>query len=159
MNGSFGKSVHNQEYLIEYMSENVYIYKIISDIETKLLMNFKTNFPISDIHFNPLVGNIIILSFTNGVCKIYNLLKMNDKEEIKEVISFECIKNDNIITSIFNNFDPNIIASINSKSDIFIWDIRNLYFLNVINNFENINKMKWSNFNKNFLEIKVKIMS
>ena len=154
MNGSFGKSVHNQEYLIEYMSENVYIYKIISDIETKLLMNFKTNFPISDIHFNPLVGNIIILSFTNGVCKIYNLLKMNDKEEIKEVISFECIKNDNIITSIFNNFDPNKIASINSKNDIFIWDIRNLYFLNVINNFENINKMKWSNFNKNFLEIK-----
>ena len=115
-------TILNQNFFIKYNQYNVQIYEIISKSQTKLLKKFVTEIAITSIQFNRLVPNIIILSFVNGICKIYNILNKNDKEDIL----YENENKDYIIkTSLFNIFDPNIIATI-SRNAICIWDIRKL---------------------------------
>ena len=149
MKKSFYQYVFNQQFMVKYRSKNVQIYEITSLLKLNLLLKFKTTISITDIQFNPFVSNIILLSFDNGTCKIYNILDKSDKEKI----IFESIKNGSILLSVFNTFNPNIIASINENNDIFIWDIRKLTFLNVIDNCDEIIKIKWSHYDSNFLEI------
>ena len=76
------KSILNQKFVITYKGKTVHIYEIISKDQTNLFFSFKTEVAIASIQFNPLVPNIIILSFINGTCKIYNILNKNDKEDI-----------------------------------------------------------------------------
>ena len=144
------KSIVNQKFFIKYNAEIVDVYEIISKNDTKLFFSFQTKDEITSIQFNPLVPNIIILSFVNGTCKIYNILNKNEKEDIL----FENSNKENISSSLFNIFDPNIIATITKRNIIYIWDIRKLYYLNIIN-IENVNiKIKWSYFDVNFLELR-----
>lgn len=149
MKKSYWNCIFNHKYLVKYKLTHVNIYEISSNTTINLLLNFQTNIQISSIEFNPLVYNIIIISFINGTCKIYNILNKSDKGDI----TFECIKNNNIVSSIFNIFDPNIVATINEISDIFIWDIRKPYFFKEIDNIIDIINTKWSHFDKNYLEI------
>ena len=149
MKKSYWNCIFNHKYFVKYKLTHVNIYEISSNTTINLLLNFQTNIQISSIEFNPLVYNIIIISFINGTCKIYNILNKSDKGDI----TFECIKNNNIVSSIFNIFDPNIVATINEISDIFIWDIRKPYFFKEIDNIIDIINTKWSHFDKNYLEI------
>ena len=146
---SLRKSVLNQKFLIIYKSKQVQIYEILGGVKTNLFFKFETEICINSIELNPLIDNIIIISFINGTCKIYNILKKSDKEDIL----FESVKDDKIELSAFNIYEPNIIATLNSNNDIFIWDVRNFYYLNYLDNCSMINKMKWSYYGKNYLEI------
>ena len=146
---SLRKSVLNQKFLIIYKSKQVQIYEILENVKTNLFFKFETEICINSIELNPLIDNIIIISFINGTCKIYNILKKSDKEDIL----FESVKDDKIELSAFNIYEPNIIATLNSNNDIFIWDVRNFYYLNYLDNCSMINKMKWSYYGKNYLEI------
>ena len=124
----FWKNILNQKFFIIYDDYNVQIYEILPKSQTKLLKKFVTETAITSIQFNRLVPNIIILSFVNGICKIYNILNKNDKEDIL----YENENKDYIIkTSLFNIFDPNIIATI-SRNAICIWDIRKLILFKYI---------------------------
>ena len=144
------KYILNQKYLIKYDGSNVYIYELISNKKSNLLITFETIEQIRSIQFNHLVPNIIIISFSNGTCKIYNILKKSDKEDIL----FECMKNEYIKLSIFNIYDPNIIATLTKSNDLYIWDIRKRCYLNIINSKEKINKIKWSLYGCDYLEIR-----
>ena len=146
------KTILNQKYLIQYQAGIVRIYEIISNVEMKLLLKFESELQINSIQFNPLVNNIIILSFSNGICKIYNILNKSDKEDIL----FECKEKIGIILSIFNIFDPNIIASLSLNNNIYIWDVRKLYYLNVININVQILKLKFSHYGSNYIEMRYK---
>ena len=143
------KSVLNQKFIIIYKLKQVQIYEILEKAKTNIFFKFETENCISSIEFNPLIDNIIIISFINGTCKIYDISKKRDKEDIL----FESVKDDYIALSVFNIHDPNIIATLNSNNDIFIWDVRNFYYLNYIDNCDRINKIKWSYYGKNYLEI------
>ena len=148
----FWKNILNQKFFIIYDDYNVQIYEILPKSQTKLLKKFVTETAITSIQFNRLVPNIIILSFVNGICKIYNILNKNDKEDIL----YENENKDYIIkTSLFNIFDPNIIATI-SRNAICIWDIRKLYYLNILKLENEIINVKWSYCDKNYLEMKYK---
>ena len=148
----FWKNILNQKFFIIYDDYNVQIYEILPKSQTKLLKKFVTETAITSIQFNRLVPNIIILSFVNGICKIYNILNKNDKEDIL----YENENKDYIIkTSLFNIFDPNIIATI-SRNAICIWDIRKLYYLNILKLENEIINVKWSYCGKNYLEMKYK---
>ena len=143
------KSVLNQKFLIIYKSKRVQIYEILEKVKTNLFFKFETKNAISSIEFTPWIDNIIITSYINGSCKINNILKKSDKEDI----FFESVKDDYIVLSIFNIYDSNIIATLNSNNDYFILDVRNLHYLNYIYNCDEINSMKWSHYGKNYLEI------
>ena len=147
---SLWKSILNQKYFIKYYMHKVDIYEINSESQTKIFHTFETETRITSIQFNPLVPNIIILSLINGMCKIYNILNKNDKEDIL----FENVNKEFIIFSTFNIFDPNIIATTNSNDTITIWDIRKLYYINILKT-ENeiIYNVKWSHYGNNYLEI------
>ena len=141
--------VLNQNYLIEYTSTKAKIYEIISNAQTNLILQFSTEEDIKIIKFNPLVSNIIIISFYNGTCKIYNILNKSEKEDIL----FESKKEKSIKLSVFNNFDPNIIATLSWENKIYIWDIRKLYYINIFNFYDKEINMKWSYYGTNYLEI------
>ena len=141
--------VLNQNYLIEYTSTKAKIYEIISNAQTNLILQFSTEEDINIIKFNPLVSNIIIISFSNGTCKIYNILNKSEKEDIL----FESKKEKSIKLSAFNNFDPNIIATLSRENKIYIWDIRKLYYINIFNFDDKEINMKWSYYGANYLEI------
>ena len=146
------KTVLNQKFFIKYDTRNIQIYEIISNNQTKLFYSFKTETEITSIQFNPLVENIILISFINGICKIYNIFNKNNKEDI----FFENISKERINISLFNNFDSNIIATISDNNTISIWDIRNLFYLNILILENEIIKAKWSYYGKNYLEIEYK---
>ena len=146
------KTVLNQKFFIKYDTRNIQIYEIISNNQTKLFYSFKTETEITSIQFNPLVENIILISFINGICKIYNIFNKNNKEDI----FFENISKERINISLFNNFDSNIIATISDNNTITIWDIRNLFYLNILILENEIIKVKWSYYGKNYLEIEYK---
>jgi hypothetical protein len=74
------------------------IWEILSNAQSEFLFEFETESDITSIQFNPLINNIIIVSFRDETCKIYNILKKSNKEDIL----FECNKNEKIILSIFN---------------------------------------------------------
>ena len=146
------KTVLNQKFFIKYDTRNIQIYEIISNNQIKLFHSFKTETEITSIQFNPLVENIILISFINGICKIYNIFNKNNKENI----FFENINKERINISLFNNFDSNIIATISDNNTISIWDIRNLFYLNILILENEIIKVKWSYYGKNYLEIEYK---
>ena len=145
---NFWKTILNQKFFIRYDEYNAQIYEIISKSQTKLLKKFVTEIAITSIQFNRLVPNIIILSFLNGICKIYNVLNKNNKEDIL----FENSNKEYIKTSLFNIYDPNIIATI-SRNTISFWDIRKLYYLNILNIENEIINVKWSYYDKNYIEM------
>ena len=147
MENNLWKYILNQNYLIRFDESIVQIYEIMSIDKINLSFEFETKGLISSIQFNPLLDNIIIISFTDGTCKIYNLLKKSGKEEIL----FECIKKENIKLSLFNIFDPNVIATLTKKNDLYIWDIRNLYYSNIMNINMSINRIKWSHYDKDYI--------
>ena len=150
MISSFGKNVLNEKYLIQYDETNVVCYKIVSNAENELLFEFKSEINIISIQFNPLVNNIILVSFGNGSCKIYNIMNKTDKEDIL----FECKEKASIKLSMFNIFNPNIVATLNSNNKIYIWDVRKLYYLNVININDKIIKLKFSHYGDNYIEMR-----
>ena len=149
MSNKFFKYALNQKYLIKYDEKKVNIFEIIQNNKTNLLFRFKTNSNISSIEFNPLVFNIIIISFYDGTCKIYNILKHSGNEDI----IFESMKNEKIKFSLFNIYNPNIIASMTKSKDLYIWDIRKLYYLNILHIKEDIQSLNWSFYGSNYLEI------
>ena len=142
------KTVLNQKFFIKYVVRNIQIYEIITNNQTKLFLTFKTEAEITSIQFNPFVENIILISFMNGICKIYNIFNKNNKEDIL----FENINKERINISLFNNFDPNIIATVSDNNSISIWDVRKLFYLNILNIDNEIIKVKWSYYGKNYLE-------
>ena len=150
MISSFGKNVLNEKYLIQYDETNVVCYEIVSNAENELLFEFKSEINIISIQFNPLVNNIILVSFGNGSCKIYNILNKSDKEDIL----FECKEKESIISSMFNIFNPNIVVTLNTNNIIYIWDVRKLYYLYIININFTINKLKFSHYDKNYIEMR-----
>ena len=82
---------------------------------------------ITKIVFNPFADNIILMSYINGNCKIYNTLKKN-KEDF---IPFEGINESSIICPKFNYLNPNIIASINPNSPIIIWNVKEFNLIQI----------------------------
>ena len=40
---------------------------------TKLILNISFDEPVTDIQFNPILNNIILVSFFIGYCKIYKI--------------------------------------------------------------------------------------
>ena len=140
--------VLNQKYVIQYRENNVCIYGINSDNKCNLIIKFETKAQINSIQFNPLINNIIIISFNDGTCKIYNILKKSDKEDIL----FECVKKENIRLCRFNIYNPNIILTLTAKNNLYIWDVRKLYYLNLINLKEEKLNIKWSHYDSDDLE-------
>jgi WD40 repeat protein len=138
----------NQKYLVKYKNYNVEIHEIFPKGKTNEFIKFKTETLISNIKFNPLVENIIIISFFNGTCKIYNILNKNKKEDI----FFECIQEESIAYSYFNIFDPNKVASLSDDNNIFIWDVR-YHNQKKIDSCDTIYSMKWSYYGSKYLEI------
>ena len=138
----------NQKYLVKYKNYNVEIHEIFPKGKTNEFFKFKTETLISNIKFNPLVENIIIISFFNGTCKIYNILNKNKKEDI----FFECIQEESIAYSYFNIFDPNKVASLSDDNNIFIWDVR-YHNQKKIDSCDTIYSMKWSYYGSKYLEI------
>ena len=144
--------VINEKYFIYYDSQNVMIWEILSNAQSEFLFEFETESDITSIQFNPLINNIIIVSFKDETCKIYNILKKSNKEDIL----FECNKNEKIILSIFNIFNPNLIATLTSSNNIYIWDVRKVLYLNIIKMEKQINMIRWSNYDSDYLEIRYK---
>ena len=143
------KYILNKSFCVRYRLNDVEIYEINPKEKNEPLLKFETEL-ISHIAFNPLVENIIIISFYNK-CSIYNILNKNDKE----VIIFEGINDKYLQFSLFNIFDPNIIATLNKSFDIFIWDVRKPFLSNKITNKGEITKMKWSHYGKEYIEIQI----
>ena len=152
MSSNRWKFVLNDRYFIHHDNKNVEIYEIFSNTESKLILEIKTEIVISSIGFNPLVNNIIIISFHNGTFKIYNLLNKDKKENIL----FECNKKEEIDLSIFNIFNPNLIAVLTFNNNIYILDVRYCQYLNIIKLEDKINTIRWSHFDINSLEIRYK---
>ena len=147
MSSNRWKFILNDRYFIHHDNKNVEIYEIFSNTESKLILEIKTEIIISSIGFNPLVNNIIIISFHNGTFKIYNLLNKDKKENIL----FECNKKEEIDLSIFNIFNPNLIAVLTFNNNIYILDVRYCQYLNIIKLEDKINTIRWSHFDINSL--------
>jgi WD40 repeat protein len=144
----------NQKYLAEYDLKDVKIFDINSEKTLKLLFEIHEENKITNIEFNPSIDNIIIISYDNGICKIYNILNKNNKD----FILFEGIDNCGIIRSKFNYLNPNIIASLNENSSIIIWNINEFPLLQIISSNKNnkIKNFKWSFFSEHLIEIKTR---
>ena len=149
MNGNSWKCIINQKYLIKYWRYKVEIYEINSKNQVILILILKMNAVINYIQFNTLVDNIIIISFSDGTCRIYNIL---NKSDIQDIL-FESIDGLSIEVSLFNKIDPNIIATLNAINDIIIWDVRKPHYKKKIRNIDDIYVMKWSHYNSDYLEI------
>ena len=149
MNGNSWKCIINQKYLIKYWRYKVEIYEINSKNQVILILILKMNAAINYIQFNTLVDNIIIISFSDGTCRIYNIL---NKSDIQDIL-FESIDGLSIEVSLFNKIDPNIIATLNAINDIIIWDVRKPHYKKKIRNIDDIYVMKWSHYNSDYLEI------
>ena len=149
MTASEQKYFFNSNYFIELL-ENIVInfYKI--DNLNQIISNKNYDFAISNIEFNPVKENIIVISFYNGYCKICNI---SDKG-IEEKIVFDGIDNQKIKKSIFNVFNTNIIASLNLINKILIWDVRKQRFWNIINFKDNIINIKWNKKYEDILEVR-----
>ena len=146
------KYVLNKKYIVQYKLNLVEVYEAISKDKKDLIWKFKTKEFISNVEINPFVENIILISFFNGSCKIYNILNKSENGDIE----FESIKDDEYIElSIFNKCDPNIIATLNTTNDIFIWDIRNPFLLSKIMNYYEVIRLKWNHYRSEYIEIQI----
>ena len=105
-------------------------------IDKNLLLTFNFSNNITDIQFNPILDNVILISFDKGFCKIYEI----EKENIIEKITFEAINDKYIEQSKFNYLNTNIIASLIENNTIIIWDVNNIKYINVINYNKKIKK-------------------
>ena len=139
----------NQHFLISYNLNNINAYEITAEKALNIKLKLHEENEITNIEFNPIIDNIISVSYFNGTCKIYNILNE------KDFILFEGIDNYSLIFSKFNYLNPNIIASMNQKSIIMIWDVRQLSLLQIIDNKNNddIIDFKWSYFSSNLIEV------
>ena len=123
------KIIFNQEYIISFREDNIKIYENKNLINSKLVLNISFNEAITDIQLNPILNNIILVSFFKGHCKIYKI----EEKKLIEKIYFEGINNQMIRTSKFNYLNTNIIASLSNYKTIIIWDIRDIKHINIIN--------------------------
>ena len=147
---------YNKKFVVIYSKYSINIYEGHLISNPKIVLKTKE---ISNIIFNPIEDNMILVSFVDGSCKIY-LISDNILEE---KILFEGINNEQILKSKFNELNTSIIASLNiienEKQDmikkIIIWDVRNAFYSHVIN-IEQIIDFKWNNFSEDFLEILAK---
>ena len=99
------KIVYNKKFVLIYDDSSINIYENNSLSSPKLV--FGTEF-ISNIQFNPIIDNMILVSFSNGSCKIYLILE----NKLEEKILFEGINNQKILKSNFNELNTNIILAI-----------------------------------------------
>ena len=144
--------IMNKQFLIQYNQYNdIKIFEITSERKLNLLFEIKENNEITSIELNPSVDNIILVSYSNGHCKIFNLLNKNEKD----YILFEGINNSKIISSKFNYFNSNIIASLNKDSSIVIWSVKQFSLIQIIENKDNnkIIDFKWNPFSEHLIEI------
>ena len=147
---------YNKKFVVIYRKYSINIYETNSITDLKIVLKTKE---ISNIQFNPIVDNMILVSFVDGSCKIY-LISDNILEE---KILFEGINNQQILKSKFNELNTNIIASLNiienEKEDmtqkIIIWDVRSTFYSHIINN-EQIIDFKWNKFSEDLFEILTK---
>ena len=151
------KIIYNQKYMIMYGSQTIDLYDISNELEKNLILFFEFPDNITDIKFNPILNNIILVSFIKGFCKIYEI----SGKEIQEKINFEGINERAIVESKFSYLNPNIIASFNEYNTIIIWDVTDIKYINIINNNEEKEKekilnFKWNRLFKDSLEIKTK---
>lgn len=144
------KIIINKKFRVLYGYSSIKIFDNEKDIFIKEFKNLKTEAVITDIIFNPIVDNIILISLSNGSCKIYNILE----EEMEEKIVLEEFK-EVIIASKFNILNTNIIGSL-FETKILVWDIRNIKYINIFENKEEILNFKWNDFSENLLEITTK---
>ena len=156
------KIIFNQKYIISFYLVNIRIYE---NKKPKKFLDLSFDEVITDIQFNPILDNIILVSFFKGYCKIYKI----EEQKLLEKITFEGINNQIIGTSKFNYLNTNIIASLSNYKTIIIWDIRELIYINVINinekekevikkkkieEIEEIDIINWNKIFKDSLEIK-----
>ena len=147
---------YNKKFVVIYSKYSINIYEGHSLSIPKIVLKTKE---ISNIIFNPIEDNMILVSFVDGSCKIYLI---SDKI-LEEKILFEGINNEQILKSKFNDLNTSIIASLNiienEKQDmikkIIIWDVRNAFYSRIIN-IEQIIDFKWNNFSEDLLEILTK---
>ena len=92
------KIIFNQEYIIGFRQDNIKIYENKNKINTKLILILSFNEAITDIEFNPILNNIILVLFFKGYWKIY---KIEENRYLDKII-FEGINNKMIETSKFN---------------------------------------------------------
>ena len=147
---------YNKKFFVIYSRCSINIYESHSMSNPKIVLKTKE---ISNIIFNPIVDNIILISFVDGSCKIYLIYD----NILEEKIFFEGINSQTILKSKFNVLNTSIIASLNiienEKQDmiqkIIIWDVRNSFYSHIIN-IEQIFDFKWNKFSEDLLEILTK---
>ena len=146
---------YNKKFVLIYDDISIKIYESNSLSKPKIVFEIGH---ISNIQFNPIVDNMILVSFADGSCKIYLI----SDDILEEKILFEGVNNQKILKSKFNELNTNIIASLNRNKNnkekvqkIIIWDVRNKFYSYVIN-IEQINDFKWNNFSEDLLEILTK---
>jgi len=144
-----GQLFLNSKYCIELLECTIINLYKNNDLN-KIISKINYDNDITDIEFNPVKENIIVISFSKGYCKICNI----SDQGIEEKILFEGINNKKIKKSIFNEFNTNIIASLSILNKIIIWDVRLQKFENVMQFKERIIKIKWSKIFKNVLEVR-----
>ena len=123
------KIIYNQKYMIIYGFQTIDLYDISNELQKDLILHFEFPDNIIDIKFNPILNNIILISFS-GFCKIYEI----SEKQIHEKINFEGINEKAIVESKFNYLNPNIIASFHEYNTIIIWDVTDIKYINIIIN-------------------------
>ena len=137
----------NKKFIVSFNCSLVDIYENNTEYFKDKLLHFESDISINDISFNPILDNIILISFFNGSCKIYDILE----KELKEKIVLEESK-EIILQSKFNILNTNIIGSL-CYFKIIVWDVRNIKYIKIIENKEKILKFRWNSFSENLLEI------
>ena len=125
----FNNIIYNQKYIIIYALNFIKVYENYTKQNIFTYYILKDDL-ITDIQFNPILDNIILVSFSKGFCKIYEIVK----NKIEEKINFEGIYDQLIVKSKFSYLNPNIIASLNFFKAIIIWDVRYKKYINIIRN-------------------------
>ena len=91
MLGNTEKIIFNKKFNIIYSRDSIDIYEYKendSSIKDNLILNLEIN-NISDIQFNPIKENIILISYENGICKIYDICEAKLKEKLEEKINLK----------------------------------------------------------------------
>ena len=155
MLGDNEKFIFNKQFIIIYTINLIDIYEYnenCSSIKDNSILHFEIN-NIADIKFNPIKDNIILISYGNGICKIYDIFEAKLKKKLEEKIIFEGIK-EKTNGSKFNELNTNIIATICDINNIIIWDVRKSKYINIIKNDNRILSFKFNKFLDNLIEIK-----
>ena len=154
MLGNTDKIIFNKNFIIIYSINLIDIYEYnenSSTIKDNHILNLEIN-NIADIQFNPIKDNIILISYGNGICKIYDIFEAKLKAKLEEKIIFEGIKG-KTEDSKFNELNTNIIATMCDFNNLIIWDVRESKYVNIIKNDDKILIFKWNKFSENLIEI------